>query len=367
MGLYRFRRWFGASVLSLAGVASAAPLDGLLSADQFHHAGELRAELSLDAMNQTLDVMNIRGNDPVFAGTNVGDYSGQHLRLEYALTQSLMLQGGLWRRKLSYTTDQESIDSWQLGGQWRLFGNADSDFHLALRASAWGNRSPVLTKNSPTTVSVPIQGGNRTVDTIRLDAVQDTQSQFDAIGTWRLGRSSSVSGFVGIGRGTVSTGNLSATYTSGNGCNYLITFTATDTFGSLAAPCAFAGVVVDKFGTNQSPLSDFSYDSSFYQLGGMWLWQSGNWALRTGYQFQHLIRNNVDALVASQGGISYQNNHIVVADVFRKINTNTAVFVRGQAMSNQFVGEIPFLYNNVTASKFNRRYGIVSFGVNVAF
>jgi hypothetical protein len=99
----------------------------------------------------------------------------------------------------------------------------------------------------------------------------------------------------------------------------------------------------------------------------MWQWQSGLWALRAGYQFQHLNRTNVDDLIVSRGGVSYQNNHIVVADVFRKVSNNTAVFVRGQAMSNQFVGEIPFVYNSVTASKFGRRYGLVSMGVNFAF
>ncbi|OGB60165.1 MAG: hypothetical protein A2496_12510 [Burkholderiales bacterium RIFOXYC12_FULL_60_6] len=339
----------------------SAPLDALLSADQLHFAGEFRAELSVDAVNDTLDVLKIRGDDPLFAGTNVGDYLGQHVRLSYALNPKLFVEGGFWRRKITYRTDEESLDSWQLAGQYRVFGDQSSRLHGALRLSAWGNRSPSLKKNTPTQV------GGRTVNTISIDEVEDTQTQLDAIASWRFNRKNTVSGFVGVGRGSVSTGNLSATYTSSNGCNYILTFTQTETVGQLAAPCSATGTVIGEFKTSQSVLPEFSYDTSYLQLGGSWLWQSGDWAMRAGYQFQHLNRGNVDNLITSRGGTSYQNNHIVVADLFRRITPHVALFVRGQAMSNQFVGEIPFIYNSVTASKFNRKYGLVSFGVNMAF
>jgi hypothetical protein len=35
-------------------------------------------------------------------------------------------------------------------------------------------------------------------------------------------------------------------------------------------------------------------------------------------------------------------------------------------MRNQFVGEVPFTYNGFTASKFDHRYGFVSFGMTFA-
>ena len=36
-------------------------------------------------------------------------------------------------------------------------------------------------------------------------------------------------------------------------------------------------------------------------------------------------------------------------------------------MSNQFVGEIPFAYNSVTAAKFSNRYGLASVGFMQSF
>lgn len=337
----------------------AAPLDALLSADQFLHAGEFRAEAGYDAMNDTLDVLGIRAKDPLYAGTNVGDYSGLHLRLGYALTDRLSLEGGAWQRKISYRTDKEALGSWQVAGQYRIWGDKYSKTHFALRASAWGDQAPSLTKSTPTLV------GGRNVNRVTINSPRDSQVQADAIGTWRLTRRASLSAFVGAGRSRVSTGDMSANYTDGNGCNYNLAFAATGTSVRLAAPC---GDLLAAFVTTpQSMLQEFSYKASYYQLGGMWQWHNENWALRGGYQFQQLRRANVDALIASRGGVSYQSNHVVVADVMRKVSNHVAVFARGQVMSNQFVGEIPFTYNSATASKFARRYGIASFGVVMGF
>jgi hypothetical protein len=44
-----------------------------------------------------------------------------------------------------------------------------------------------------------------------------------------------------------------------------------------------------------------------------------------------------------------------------------ALFVRGQYMSNQFLGEVPFAYNRFTASKFSRRYSLVTAGLWMFF
>jgi hypothetical protein len=143
-----------------------------------------------------------------------------------------------------------------------------------------------------------------------------------------------------------------------------LNFTASGTSGTLATPC---NTSLLGFGTAQSVTQDFSYDSSYYQLGGMLQWHNPNWSVRGGYQYQYWQRNNVDALVVSNGGVPYQSNNIVVADVARKVSDHVALFVRGQLMSNQFVGEIPFAYNSLTASKFALRYGFATFGVTMEY
>lgn len=317
-------------------------------------------EVSYDAMNNTLDVLGVRAKDPQYAGTNVGDYSGAHVRAGYALTDNLSLHGGYWQRKIAYRQDNESIDSWQAAVQYRLYGDGNSDQHYAIRLGAWGNQSGELRKTSPTLYM------GKSLNSVTINSPKDAQIQLDAIGTWTLAEQTEFSAFAGGGSSRVTTGNMAANYTDSAGCNYNLTFTPDGTSGVLAAPCA-APVVITSFTTTLPVVQEFSYRSSYYQLGGMLQWQKNDWTLRGGYQFQNLNRNNVDALIVSRGGVAYKSNHIIVGEVSYKLMPKAAVFVRGQVMSNQFVGEIPFSYNGASASKFSRRYGFASFGVNLAF
>ena len=44
--------------------------------------------------------------------------------------------------------------------------------------------------------------------------------------------------------------------------------------------------------------------------------------------------------------------------------TDITPFVEGYLFKRNFVGNIPFLYNGVTASRLDRKYGYASLGVN---
>lgn len=341
----------------------AAPLDAFLTAHPTHHAGEMTLELAYDAMNNTLDVLGVRANDPLYANTNVGDYSGAHVRAAYGLTDDLSLDGGYWQRKIAYRQDNETLQSWQAAAQYRVYGDVNSAAQYALRLSAWGDQAGTLNKSSPTLFA------GKTINAVSVASPQDKQFQLDAIGTWQLTKQTEVSAFAGLGSSEVTTGNMTANYTRAAGCNYNLTFTPTGTSGQLVPGTCPPGtaIVITSFTTPLPVVQEFSYRSSYYQLGGMMQWVNQDWRLRGGYQFQSLKRGNVDALVVSRGGVVYNTNHTVLAEVAYKITQNTALFARGQIMSNQFVGEIPFVYNGVTASKFSRRYGMASFGVMMGF
>lgn len=339
--------------------AQAAPLDALLSADQFQHAGEFHAEAAYDVVNSTLDVANVRGSTS-YAGTNVGDYTGSHFRAGYALTDDLSFDGGLWKRNISYHLDQEVLNSWQLAGQYQLSGNANSDEHYALRFSGWGDSASTLSKSTPTLIL------GRNLTSYSVNSPQDRQMQLDMVGTWRLSQEYSASAFAGKGISHISTGDMNGTYTSGNGCNYNLNFNQTGTTGSLASPCG-ASIVVTSFATPQTVLQEVNYNANYYQFGTMFQWKNEDWTTHLGYQFQRLNRGGIDALIISRGGTSYQTNRILVADISRNITRNIAVFFRGQLMTNQFVGEIPFAYNTATATKFSQKYGFATFGTSVSF
>jgi hypothetical protein len=358
----------GACILASAAtwvpISTAAPLDGLLTAhpEQFSKKGYV--ELGYDAMNKTLDVFDIRDQDASLSGTNIGDYQGAHIRAGLSLTPALWLDGGLWRRKLDYRADQVAIDSWQVAGQYRVLDGKGVVPALGLRLSAWGNRSGDLTKSTPTTV----QGV--TLDRISVRSPQDVQVQLDLVSSWSPGKAHEIALLAGVGSSKVSVGEIAAQDTQG-GCLYNIVFGPTSVTGTLAQPCA-ANIVQNNFsipnetyGVNVS--RETEYSSRYAQLGLMYAWKSRRFMLRGGYTYQIFQRDYIDDAIRQRGGKAYEASHTLTGEVSMLATKRMAVYLRGTAMSNQLLGEVPFAYNSLTAHRFDKVYGIVSAGLLVGF
>jgi hypothetical protein len=346
------------------GAAVAAPMDAFLTANHNNVVGAVEFEAAYDLVNSTVDVFNIRAKDADFAGTNVGDYHGAHVRAGVAITPRLWLDGGFWERKIDYRDDAVKVKSWQLAAQYKLLnGVAGYRPSIALRAGAWGNYSNELNKSSPTAVR------GQTLDTITVDSPKDNQFQLDLIGTTMIFDHTELSMFVGAGTSRVSVGDVSATAKL-DGCPYNLAFGATKVVATQASACA--GQIDGRVEAFNSVYgidvnSETQYRANFVHGGLMLNWEKSAWQLRGGYQYQYLKRKQIDDTINSRGGSSYQSNHTLVGEVKYQLIPEAAVFLRGQYMTNQFVGEIPFAYNSLTASRFGKRYGILSAGVLMTF
>ncbi len=362
-------RHVGAGILAACAVAwapgaLAAPLDGLLTThpEQFSKNGYV--ELGYDAMNGALDVLNLRDQDASLSGTNIGNYHGAHVRAGLALTPSLWLDGGVWQRKLDYRSDQVAIDTWQVAGQYRMLDGKGVVPALGLRLSAWGNRSGKLTKSSPTTV----QGV--TLDSISVSSPEDLQVQLDLVGSWNPGKAHEVTLLAGVGSSRVRVDEVTARDIQG-GCLYDVVFGPTSVTGTLAQPCN-ANVVVNNFSVQNDtyginvPL-ETQYNSTYAQLGLTYAWKSRRFMLRGGYTYQIFQRDYIDDAIRSRGGQAYEASHTLTGEITMLATKRIAVFLRGTAMSNQLLGEVPFAYNTLTAHRFDKVYGIVSAGLLVGF
>jgi hypothetical protein len=339
-----------------APTSNAAPLDALLTASPHNQAGEIQLELALDAVNSTLDVFGIRAKDPVYGGTTVGDYSGLHLRGGYGITDRLWVDASAWKRRISYRGDTEQITTWQTAAQYRLTNENRDGGQFAVRLGAWGDAAPVVNKSTPTA----IQG--ITLQSVSVDKPRDVQVQADLIGSWLINSHTQLSTFVGMGASRVSVGALTGKV---NGCNYNIVSTSLATTASLNSPCG--GLVSATVYVPNAPQQWLSYNSRYYQAGGQLQWVRDKWQLSAGYQFQYLNRQQIDNAIEQHGGIAYKNNHTVIAELARSLGGGVIVFARGQAMSNQFVGELPFSYNSLSATKFGRLYGFATVGARLTF
>jgi len=361
-----------AALLGLgAGAVQASPLDFLLTARP-ELAGTRQAEVAFDAINDTLDVFNIRGNDPVYAGTSVGDYEGAHLRLGFAPVDRWWIDGALWARKLEYPGETGSISSWSLAAQYRLAGPpADaiaSAPSWAIRASLWGNRSGTLNKNSPTQLL------GYTLDTVSIDEPRDLQLQLDLIGSIG-GPDAWFSWFGGLQRSKIDYSSLSGTATRGT-CPYDISFGSTATTLTQTADCdtssgtvlAGAQITVDNAAAGIDPQGALAYTANVIRLGANGFRRWGPWHLRGGVLYEYFDRGDEVEQQANQlSGVYHSSNLSLSLEAGYRVAPGVVLFVRGTAWQHQLMGEVPFLYNGVTAKRSDREYGLVSFGVSAAF
>lgn len=352
----RLRRVFLLLALG-AGVApaAAAPLDALLRAAPVAAApGSWSVELGYDAINDTLDVFNIRGDDPDFAGTDTGDYVGAHLRAGVALGERLWLLGDYWQRRIEYGPDDQDIDSFSAALQYDV-PVADT-LTLGLRGGVWGNQARALSKSTPTTVA------GVTLDSVTVHQPQDRQYQADLLLTWRVRESLELGAFAGAGRSRISLGRLVAGY---NGCLYEVSATPTAVNGDQIGVC---GPFLDSsfsIPTSTNLFQTLEYDARFLQAGVNLRWRLGRWTLAGGYLRREVDREFVDDFLAARGRASFTANDIVDGEIAWRAGRTLELFARGEILSHQFVGEIPFGYNAMTATKFDRQYGLASVGLRL--
>jgi hypothetical protein len=345
------------------GPAFAAPMDAFLSAKQLSTTGAVQLEAAYDVVNSSVDVFKIRDKDASYAGTNVGDYHGAHVRAGVAISPRLWLDGGFWERRLDYRNDVIKVNSWQLAAQYKLFDSVGYQPDLAVRFGTWGNYSNELKKTSSTTVR------GQTLDTVTVDSPEDRQYQLDLIATSMISNHTELSMFLGAGTSRVRIGDMRATTTL-DGCPYNLALGANSVVATLASPCK--GIVESRITVPNSTYGvdvngEAQYHASFLHGGFNLNWKADKWQAKGGYQYQYLKRNQIDDTVNSRGGSSYQSNHTLIGELRYQAMSSTAIFLRGQYMTNQFVGEMPFAYNTLTASRFGKRYGFLSTGLVINF
>lgn len=342
----------------------AAPLDALLSAHKSTIPGKIELEAAYDIVNSTVDILNVRDRDNDFSGTNVGNYKGAHLRAGVAVTPNLWVDGGLWQRRLEYRNDQAKINSWQLAAQYKFLDGRAYVPSVAARIGAWGNYADRLDKTSPTTVS------GVTLNSVTVKDPSDRQLQADLIASWSVLQQGEMSAFMGAGTSRVELGSVTGTTTQ-NGCNYNLSFGRTDVTGTRTQFCN-ASIIVDRITVTNSTLGINVYNEAEYHArymhGGLSAkWLTGNWQFRVGYDYHRVKRDNVDDVISQRGGKPVENNHTLIGELMYRVSDNVSLFGRGQIMARQFTGEIPFAYNSLTASRFDKKYGFVTAGVVVFF
>ncbi|MFM7568087.1 MAG: hypothetical protein ACKO8O_05240 [Betaproteobacteria bacterium] len=338
--------------VSVAGVA-AAPLDPFLEAGPHTKPGTGFVELSSDGMSKQLDLLRLRPDG--LTDDSAGVLRGFRIRGGYGLTSRLWVDGGFSRRQIFYGGLGPFFNGWQLGGQWRVRESLGrwSGPDVSVRLNAWGNQAGTIAVPRGT---LERYRGFDLLDSLAVSGASDRQLQSDLITTWWNG-SSVWTVFAGAGVGRVSVDSIQASVgpfeTTWRGGRF-----DSDLVQSLAPTLGISDA-----------LSSINYRTSFVHGGAGVRMPLGNWALRGGYQFFSIQRDLVDSVISARStdNTVYRTNHTLLGEVAYRMAPGVRVFVRGQAMSNQMLSEMPLLYNVLTARRFNERYGVLSAGLMASF
>ncbi|MBF0163079.1 MAG: hypothetical protein HQM01_01025 [Magnetococcales bacterium] len=355
-----------------------APLDEFLTANPGFEEMHGEGEVGVDLMNSSVDLFKLRG-DPDPRNNAIGDYRGLHARGGLALTRRLWVDGGVWSRKIITPYDNGESLALHAAAQFQVMQPLGVFPAIALRLSGWRDSASEANKGSPTTIT---QGDlSVTANSIRIDSPRDEQAQIDLIGTWMLPRNTALSTFASFGKSTVSFDQLTINgisvggETSG-GQFVLSPVTMSDGSIGVSGVCVSqCGRVLDfkvpaPAGQTIPNGLNIGYDSTFFQVGGSFSWMSPEWRARLGYRFVKWNRD-VDEAVMQLGKNVIDTNHFLTGEIGYKppfpLFEHAGLFIRGQAMKNQFVGEVPFSYNAFSAHKFDHKYGILTFGISGGF
>ena len=339
----------------------AAPNDLFLQAKDYlsKHNNALHITASVDAVNDTLDLFDIRESEGV-TDKSAGDYQGFHIAAQYDLNPQWSIEGSLWQRELEYSKDTNKIQSGLLAISYAPDLHLTSNSALKLRASIWGNTADQLDKTTATRVNT------YNFEQVKVNDPEDIQLQFDGIFSHKIDHMNQINIFAQVGYSEVSVGRLDL-QTRYSGCPLYVNIDQNNQYKAQSlSTCpttySFSGDATD-FGLQVQ--KDLNYTSYYAGFGGSWNLRYRKFESQLAYSYQRLWRQDIDDRITNFGNKAIKDNHSLGAKFSYDIHPKITPFFKAELYQNNFVGQIPFLYNGITASRLNKRYGLASFGVAI--
>lgn len=350
--------------LTLSAYSFAAPHDLYLTAKDFNSKpNALTVDVAIDAVNDTIDIFDMRQAEGI-TDKSAGDYLGFHLAAQYAWHPEWSVEGAFWNREIEYSQDTNELQSYLMAVRYTPDWNLKKNDALSFRLSLWGNTSDMLSKTTPTKVN------DFQFKQVHVHSPEDLQLQLDSIFSRKLDPMNQLNAFFSLGYSQVEISDLDvqALY---QGCLMDINVQSNNQFtGQLASPCSKDGLTftelqvsgaADQFGLNIQ--DDLNYDSYFASAGASWNWRYRQFESQLAYQYQYFWRNKIDDRVSYFGNSPIKDNHSIGAKFSYDFNPHITGFLKGEIYQHNLIGYVPFLYNGVTASRLDKRYGLASLGV----
>ncbi|MCX0339718.1 MULTISPECIES: hypothetical protein [Acinetobacter] len=347
----------------LVTITYAAPNDLFLQARELKDTSSpLKVTLGADAVNDTIDIFDIRESEG--GSGDQGDYRGAHIQADYQLNPQWGLEGRYQYREIDYDPDTNKIHTALLGVHYTPELNLSSKDAVMFRASIWTNQSDDLNKTSATRFY------GQSFEKIKVNKPQDWQFQLDSVFSRKLDPMNQINAFASLGYSQVEVDSLNfrSRY---RGCLVDVAVQSDNQYrGNLAQPCVIDGLLVNQLEISGNAEEygidvdkDLNYDSIYASIGGSWNWRYRQFESQLGYQYQRLWRQDIDNRAKDFGNTAIKDNHTLGLKLSYDITPKVKTFVQAELYQHNFVGQIPFLYNGITASRLDRRYGLATLGV----
>lgn len=322
----------------------------------------LTTSLSLDLVNDTVDFFKLRQSEGVNGDS--GDYIGAHLSAIYQFHPEWSISGSYWHRNIEFSEDTNKLNSAALSFKFSPEQLSTKKSNLAFQVSIWGNRADEVGKSTPTYIN------KYKVDEVSVIKPHDLQLQLDTIYTHKIDVMNQINVFGSIGHSKVKVNKLDVT-TQARGCKANLTINDNNQYtGQPVGKCIIDGLIVKdlKLTGNANDLGldiaqDLNYNSYFASLGGSWNWRYRKFESQLAYQYQRLWRKDIDDRINNFGNTPIKDNHTIGAKFSYDFSTKVTAYLRGEIYQHNLIGYVPFLYNGVTASRLDKRYGLASIGI----
>ncbi|MFG0636434.1 hypothetical protein [Acinetobacter soli] len=332
--------------------AYAAPMDAFNTIPDFQPDRNLIVNTSFDYFKANSKAKN----------DNQRDYTGFTLGSRYILNPNWYTDLNYWNRTIQYGASDNDFQSWKLGLNYVSDFTPSTNDTLAFGVSFWGNYADQFDKSSKTKYK------NYTLSEASIKKPQDLQLQLDAIYSKKFNQNNTFNLFANAAYSKVKTEAISGIFSNKN-CNFDIHIDKNNQLtGQLKSPCTLNNTTVNNITLSADARqygvdiqNQLNYDAVILGLGANWQWQYENFKSLIGYNFQYFMRDIPKESFIEQR--ERTSNHTIALELSYAITPEWNVYLQNQFFLHSFTGEIPSLYNPITAAAMDKSYNYVSIGI----
>lgn len=346
-------------LLSLLGYVNAKDI---IYTKQHIHAflppnNELNIQADIHLMNDTIDLLNIKEKELGSSSSvnNMGDLTGFEFNIGYAFFDDFYINTNLNQQKIEYSQTDLVNTNFNIYLRYQIYQNTKTAY--AIDGGFDLNKADDLKVTDVTSINKFLKDEGASYNTtfgrfVYNDSSGVQQTFIYTVAPYvTLEDTQDYSFYL---RGIVSYKTKKSLYDLYAGYKQINVDITTDTS---VAHESNAGVVA-KYNTLKDKLPSSRTESMLF-AGVNMVTQFGSFFTEVSYKYNKLLRS---------GELSrYDTNHILDINLIYALSDSIAIYAGGKVMTNQFNGEINYLYTKPTESSFDKKYGYARSGVMFRF